>query len=71
MKQLRSRGKSSKEDKFIEVDNCIVPETLAGTHPIIGKTGFRHFFTVWPDARGCCFLSSGAAGSEESLRLLK
>ena len=40
MKQLRSREKSSKEDKFIEVDNCIVPETLQEHIRLLGRRDF-------------------------------
>ena len=40
MKQLKSGGKSSKEDKFIEVDNCIVPETLQEHIRLLGRLDF-------------------------------
>lgn len=60
----RERGREevsvAKEDKFIEVDNCIVPGTLQEHIRLLGRRDFGISlpFRSWPDARGCCFLSS-------------
>lgn len=64
-------GGSSKEDKFVEVDNCVVPGTLQEHIRLLGRRDFGISLPSWPTARGCCFLSSEAAGSEELVRLLK